>query len=254
MPTAQAVIGGQPLVQPSGKVIMPIQQASKIVSFASTNGGTSYTGPTTIATLSYHTVAGNFRGAPTISAGIDSTGKVYAAWQDCRFIANCTANDIVYSSSADGTTWSAVTRIPIDATTSGVDHFLPGLAVDPNDLWDDDEARTHLPLLPDQQLHGEHLPARRRLRALQQRGLDVDCENAGGRANDDEPASGDVAGIHDRRLHLDGVRHDQRRRLADVVLRVRRWRSRARRARLATTSRARSGPSSTRSHPDTLSA
>ena len=132
VPTAQAVIGGQPLVQPSGKVIMPIQQASKIVSFASTNGGTSYTGPTTIATLSYHTVAGNFRASPTISAGIDSTGKVYAAWQDCRFITNCTANDIVYSSSADGTTWSAVTRIPIDATTSGVDHFLPGLAVDPN--------------------------------------------------------------------------------------------------------------------------
>jgi hypothetical protein len=131
VPTAQAVIGGQPLVQPSGKVIMPIQQLSKIVSFASTNGGTSFTGPTTIATLTYHTVAGNFRGAPNISAGIDGTGKVYAAWQDCRFIANCTANDIVYSSSADGTTWSAVTRIPIDSVTSGVDHFLPGLAVDP---------------------------------------------------------------------------------------------------------------------------
>jgi BNR repeat-like domain len=131
VPTAQAVIGGQPLVQPSGKVIMPIQQASKIVSFASANGGTSYTGPTTIATLSYHTVAGNFRGAPDVSAGIDSTGKIYASWQDCRFIASCTANDIVYSTSTDGTTWSAVTRIPIDATTSGVDHFLQGLAVDP---------------------------------------------------------------------------------------------------------------------------
>ena len=35
------------------------------------------------------------------------------------------------SSSSDGKTWSAVTRIPIDATTSTVDHFLPGIGVDP---------------------------------------------------------------------------------------------------------------------------
>lgn len=35
-------------------------------------------------------------------------------------------------SSADGTTWSPVTRIPIDAVGSGIDHFLPGLAVDPD--------------------------------------------------------------------------------------------------------------------------
>src|SRR6202011_3857144 len=33
--------------------------------------------------------------------------------------------------STDGKTWSAVTRIPIDATTSTVDHFIPGIGVDP---------------------------------------------------------------------------------------------------------------------------
>ncbi|HET7047263.1 MAG TPA: sialidase family protein [Solirubrobacteraceae bacterium] len=131
VPNAPAVIGGQPVVQPSGKVIMPIQQAGNIVSFISSNGGSSYTGPSTIATLSFHTEAGSFRSYPLTSAGTDSTGKVYVAWMDCRFIANCTANDIVYSTSTDGTHWSAVTRIPIDTTTSGVDHFLPGLAVDP---------------------------------------------------------------------------------------------------------------------------
>jgi hypothetical protein len=36
------------------------------------------------------------------------------------------------STSSDGKTWSAVTRIPIDATTSTVDHFLPGIGIDPN--------------------------------------------------------------------------------------------------------------------------
>jgi hypothetical protein len=35
------------------------------------------------------------------------------------------------STSSNGTTWSAVTRIPLDATTSTVDHFLPGIGVDP---------------------------------------------------------------------------------------------------------------------------
>ncbi|HXD11521.1 MAG TPA: hypothetical protein VN653_15765, partial [Anaerolineales bacterium] len=43
----------------------------------------------------------------------------------------CKKNDIVISHSlnATGTSWSAVTRVPIDGTNSGVDHFIPGLAV-----------------------------------------------------------------------------------------------------------------------------
>jgi len=36
----------------------------------------------------------------------------------------------VLSSSADGTTWSPLSRTPIDAVGSNVDHFIPGLAVD----------------------------------------------------------------------------------------------------------------------------
>jgi hypothetical protein len=34
------------------------------------------------------------------------------------------------STSSDGLTWSGVTRIPLDGVSSGVDHFIPGLAVD----------------------------------------------------------------------------------------------------------------------------
>jgi hypothetical protein len=40
------------------------------------------------------------------------------------------ANDIVLSTSTDGTTWSPVSRIPLDPVGSNVDHFIPGLAVD----------------------------------------------------------------------------------------------------------------------------
>ena len=35
----------------------------------------------------------------------------------------------MHSLNATGTSWSAVSRIPIDATGSGIDHFIPGLAV-----------------------------------------------------------------------------------------------------------------------------
>jgi hypothetical protein len=126
------VLGGQPLVQPSGTVIMPIDNSfeSQIYSLVSTDGGVSWTKTATIATISSHGVAGGLRSSPLPSAEIDAAGKVYVVWQDCRFRANCSANDIVMSTSTNGTSWTSVARIPIDATTSGVDHFIPGLAVD----------------------------------------------------------------------------------------------------------------------------
>src|ERR1019366_10771108 len=84
-----------------------------------------------IASINSHFVAGGLRNPNLPSAGIDGSGNVFVVWSDCRFRKNCSSNDIVISSSADGKTWSAVTRIPIDATTSTVDHFLPGIGVDP---------------------------------------------------------------------------------------------------------------------------
>ena len=43
----------------------------------------------------------------------------------------CSTNDLVYSTSTDGVNWTAVTRVPIDATSSTVDHFIPGIGIDP---------------------------------------------------------------------------------------------------------------------------
>jgi len=129
---SSTVIGGQPLVQPNGTVVVPIDNAFEgaVESFVSTNGGSSYTGPSTISSISSHTEAGDLRSGPLPTAEIDGSGKVYVVWEDCRFESGCSANDLVMSTSTNGTTWSAVTRIPIDAVGSGVDHFIPGLAVD----------------------------------------------------------------------------------------------------------------------------
>ncbi|MDJ0343944.1 exo-alpha-sialidase [Streptomyces sp. H10-C2] len=125
-------LGGQPLVQPSGTVVVPYStNGSSVRAFSSTNGGSSWGSTSLVANVSSHTAAGGLRdGSGLPSAEIDAAGKIYVAWQDCRFRSGCPSNDIVYSTSTNGTTWSAVTRVPIDATNSGVDHFIPGIGVD----------------------------------------------------------------------------------------------------------------------------
>jgi len=124
-------LGGQPVVQPNGTVVVPFE-GNGIQAFISTDGGTSWGNLSTVSSISDHGEAGGLRSGPLPSAGVDGGGTVYVAWQDCRFRSGCPSNDIVFSSSSNGTTWSAVSRIPIDPTSSTIDHFIPGLAVDPN--------------------------------------------------------------------------------------------------------------------------
>ena len=93
--------------------------------------------------------------------------------------------------SDDGVDWSPVSRIPIDAVGSGVDHFIPGLAVDPATSG----ASAHLALTyyfyPRRRLHAGDVPARRRLHLLARR------RGALGRA--DAARRADVADRHRRR-------------------------------------------------------
>jgi hypothetical protein len=125
-------LGGQPVVQPDGTVVVPFESLNgKIAAFISEDGGGSWTRAVNISAIRFHGVAGGLRTSPLPTAEIAADGTVYVAWEDCRFRAHCSANDIVFSKSADGVSWSDVLRIPIDDVRSGVDHFIPGLAVDP---------------------------------------------------------------------------------------------------------------------------
>ena len=125
-------LGGQPLVQPDGTVIVPFESLNnKIEAFRSTDGGASWARGVTVSSVRFKGVAGGLRTSPLPTAEIDGAGRVYVAWEDCRFRASCSSNDIVFSTSADGVNWTAASRVPIDPVTSTVDHFIPGLAVDP---------------------------------------------------------------------------------------------------------------------------
>jgi len=136
-PTADSLVGvgGQPVVQPDGTVIVPIEAfvaQTTISAFRSTDGGTSWSASTVIAVVDRHPDAANIRsGGALPTAETDRSGRVYVVWSDCRFEAGCPANDLVLSSSADGLTWTAPARVPIDPVGSMVDHFTPGLGVDP---------------------------------------------------------------------------------------------------------------------------
>jgi hypothetical protein len=127
--------GGQPVVQPNGTVIVPYVTPSEdaIRSFSSVTGGSSWSASVPVASLTDHPVGGNLRSEPIPSAGVDAAGEVYLVWQDCRFRANCAANDLVLSTTTQASypTWSAVKRIPLDPVTSTLDHFIPGVAVNP---------------------------------------------------------------------------------------------------------------------------
>ena len=130
--TAARGLGGQPLVQPSGTVVVPfLANAPVIQSFSSTDGGATWGNVVQVAAVTDHGVAGGLRTDALPSAQEDTAGNVYVVWQDCRFRANCASNDLVMSTSADGNHWTQAARIPIDAVTSTADHFIPGLDIDP---------------------------------------------------------------------------------------------------------------------------
>jgi hypothetical protein len=125
-------LGGQPVVQPNGTVVVPFSQSyAGVGAFRSTNGGASWNSSVTVAVVDNHSEGGGLRSLPLPSAEIDGAGKVYVVWQDCRFRTNCAENDIVMSTSTDGNSWTSPARIPIDPVTSTVDHFIPGIGVDP---------------------------------------------------------------------------------------------------------------------------
>ncbi|OLE24570.1 MAG: hypothetical protein AUG44_18785 [Actinobacteria bacterium 13_1_20CM_3_71_11] len=125
-------LGGQPVVRPNGTVLVPyLSTSDQIRSFRSIDGGASWRSTVLVSSISHHDAAGGLREEALPSAEIDSAGTAYVVWSDCRFRSGCPANDVVLSKSTSETTWGAVTRVPIDVTTSTLDHFVPGIGVDP---------------------------------------------------------------------------------------------------------------------------
>ena len=126
-------LGGQPVVQPNGTVIVPFESLNgKIEAFTSTDGGASWTKGVDGASVRFHAVAGGPAHQPAAQRrdrrrrqGLRGVGGLPLPGAAAPPTTSCSRT------STDGVTWTAAARIPIDPVTSGVDHFIPGLAVDP---------------------------------------------------------------------------------------------------------------------------
>jgi hypothetical protein len=125
-------IGGQPVVEPSGTVVVPVANLNEtaIESFVSTDGGGTWTAPVVISPTQDHAAGGSFRHGSLPSAVVDTGGTVYVVWESCTLEPNCTNNDVLLSKSTTGVSWSAPAIVPIDPRGSGIDHMIPGIGVD----------------------------------------------------------------------------------------------------------------------------
>ena len=103
-PTADRAHGlaGQPLVQPSGTVVVPYWGLGFIGSFVSANGGASWSPHHVVSAIHTAVDGGGIRNSALPSAQEDASGKVYVVWDNCRFRSRCRSNDIVLSTSTNG--------------------------------------------------------------------------------------------------------------------------------------------------------
>jgi hypothetical protein len=133
-------LGGPIVVQPNGNVVLTGtyggENGNKEYVIRSLDGGKTLNNPTYITTFQFvYPAGGVMRADPIPSAAVDSlTGRIYLAYPDCRFRPHCATNDIVATYSDDGVKWSRIHRIPIDAVSSGADHFIVGLGTGNNIL------------------------------------------------------------------------------------------------------------------------
>jgi hypothetical protein len=125
------LVGTQPVVQPNGTLVVVAGDyrnedalSGFMIALRSTDGGATFTRFTVSDLQAFDNDPMRAIALPSLDS--DSAGTIYAVWHDCRFHANCTGNDLVLSTSTDGATWTAPTRV-----TSGSNAFIPGLAADP---------------------------------------------------------------------------------------------------------------------------
>jgi hypothetical protein len=118
-------IGPQPVVLPDGAVVVPLYDGGRLVAVRSTDGGASFSPAITIAPSSFARSMA-LRSAPLPSGEIGADGTIALVWPDCRARTGCSENDLVFSKSVDGLSWTPPAVIPLGPGN----HVLPGIAAD----------------------------------------------------------------------------------------------------------------------------
>jgi hypothetical protein len=126
--------GVQPVVRPNGELVIVFFEDGVAEATRSLDGGATFSERERIAELAFHDrpfQPTRLRAFPLPSAAVDAAGTVYAAWSDCRFRPNCSADDVVWSRSTAAGRWTAPRRVPLAGLRSPTEFAVPDLAVDP---------------------------------------------------------------------------------------------------------------------------
>jgi hypothetical protein len=131
-----AFTGPMPVLRPDGTLVIPYivfggspDQVSAVVS---QDGGETFAAPLKISSLESEDDA-DLRSEAMPSVDVDAAGKLYLVWSDGRFRDEAGVNDVVFSTSVDGFSWTAPVRIPLPVSAAGVgmNYVLPAIAVAP---------------------------------------------------------------------------------------------------------------------------
>ena len=162
-------IGGQPVVQPNGTVVVPYEGGAGIRAFRSTNGGDTWLSSVAVATISSHGVAGNLR---TSAAAL---GRGRGRRQGLRRLAGLQLPLGLHLERHR--LQHLARRRRVDCEDAGPDRpdeqrrrpLHPGLRGRPLDLGEQHPARARLLLLPGRELHVGDVPADGRIHLLDRR-------------------------------------------------------------------------------------
>jgi hypothetical protein len=125
--------GAQPVVRPNGQLVVVFFEDGVVRAVRSNDGGATFAARERVAALRFHrrpVTPNRLRAFTLPTATVDAAGVVYAAWPDCRFRANCRADDIVWTRSTGPRRWTAPRRIPLGPRAAR-EYNVPDLAVDP---------------------------------------------------------------------------------------------------------------------------
>jgi hypothetical protein len=118
------IVGAFPVIRPDGELVVPfLWHGNSVGVVSSSDGGKTFGGPVTVATVSARSTPG-LRFFPLPSAAVDRSGRVWIAWHDCRFSSGCATNDVVVATSSGSGGWNA----PV-AVTSGRNAVLPAIGI-----------------------------------------------------------------------------------------------------------------------------
>jgi hypothetical protein len=117
--------GPQPVSLANGTLVVPIFDDA-VSSVRSTDGGASFSPAVRVGSSDFH-VAPGLRSAPLPSAEAGADGTIVLVWPGCAARSGCTGNDLIFSTTRDGLSWTQPTAIPLGPGN----HVIAGIGADP---------------------------------------------------------------------------------------------------------------------------